>query len=158
MKFDSALPVLAVSLAPVAALGQLPYVGGGGGSLPDVGGAADLAKPGQVTGQLNGLLEGLGLNSLDLSQVLTIDWDNDKVRIRSADFFRLLPPTPTDIATVEYRSSSISSAPKARERSTCWRARTRVAMPLMKKRPITSGIRTVRRRSSKRETTTRRAS
>ncbi|KAF4268968.1 hypothetical protein KXV81_002023 [Aspergillus fumigatus] len=78
MKFDSALPVLAVSLAPVAALGQLPYVGGGGGSLPDVGGAADLAKPGQVTGQLNGLLEGQGLNSLDLSQVLTIDWDNDK--------------------------------------------------------------------------------
>lgn len=87
MKFDSALPVLAVSLAPVAALGQLPYVGGGGGGLPDVGGAADLAKPGQVTGQLNGLLEGLWLNSLDLSQVLTIDWDNDKVRIRPADFF-----------------------------------------------------------------------
>lgn len=86
MKLSQNLYVLASFLAPVLVTGQLDnlgglteQVGGATGGAGDVGGTTSgLADTSQVTGQVNGLLGGLGLNSLDLSQVLTIDWKNDK--------------------------------------------------------------------------------
>lgn len=90
MKLSYALWTFAVLFAPVAVMGQAESVLGsasglnsGGGAAAGLGGVGDTASPAKVTGQLNGLLGGLGLNNLDLRHVLAINWDNDKVGIRS---------------------------------------------------------------------------
>lgn len=89
MKLSQILCVLASFMAPVLVLGQLGNLGGlteqvkgaanGGGDV--TGATSGFADTGKVTGQVNGLLGGLGLNSLDLSQVLAIDWKNDKASL-----------------------------------------------------------------------------
>ncbi|KAI9372275.1 hypothetical protein BJX61DRAFT_542825 [Aspergillus egyptiacus] len=62
-------------------LNQNPAGGGGGSAIPDTGSLLGGDKLSTVTGAaggLNGLLNGLGLNNLDLSTLLDIDWQNDK--------------------------------------------------------------------------------
>jgi hypothetical protein len=86
MKISGSLQVLAAWIAPMVVLGQVSnnamgVLNNAGGGVGDPGATGNVANPAQVTGQLNGLLGGLGLNNLDLSQVLTINWDNDKARI-----------------------------------------------------------------------------
>lgn len=119
MKFGGSLPVLAAWIAPVAVLGQLQNNPAGdlnnpGSGLLGQGATGSAANTSQVTGQLNGLLGGLGLNSLDLSQVLTINWDNDKACISTRPSF-LLPKS--NVATTGYRNSSISWEKKDKGRS-----------------------------------------